>query len=557
MTSEGVVTDVSNIVCAPCISENNSVAAFKFCSQCREYLCQNCVRHHKKLGLTKYHHLSAFTDTLTNKSDAGIVDERCLKHNEKIISMFCSYHEEIGCHECMSKNHKDCGEIIYIWKHAKDIATSPELQHVKEDLEGTSGRIKTIRTDRQNDLDRLSSERDAIIKSFSDMTRKFVKKLEDIESKSKEICDTKYLDNVDIIRSDISDCDALSYTLDTMSKILDSTTEESRLFLEIRRAKRNVSAGLKLLNSVSQRQGRQRLLFNLDKKFEHLLDDTETFGQVNDVQRVFDAKFVEKYNVTVSSDKEKLDVMMFGCAHLPDGRTIISDFTNKRLKIFNSEYKATSHVELCGNPCDVCVTGEQEAAVCIFDKCLVQFISFKSAVRPTRSFKTELKCQGIAFDGIQLFVTVTGDSTNQVRIYTVVGSLQHILEEFDERPLFSSINQITYCPYGSRIFVTDTKKGVVCLNSKGKVIRVIQDKDLLQPTGIASDGDGGFFVAGFKTNNVIHFGNDGTKLKVLLRDNVGIKEPLCIYFDHKSSKLTVTLAGSKFLRVFQLREIKV
>ena len=554
--AEGTAIDALDIFCAPCLSENKSVAAFRFCAQCREYLCQNCVRHHKKLGLTKYHYLSAFAGVPTDNNNDDMVDERCLKHNGKIVSMFCSYHEEIGCHECMSETHSECGEIIYIWKHSKDIATSPELQQVKDDLEATSGRLKSLRTDRQNDLDRLSSERDAIVMSFSDMTRNFVKKLEEIESKSKDICDTKYLDNVDIIRSDISDCDALSYTVDTMSQLLVSTPEEPRLFLEIRRAKRNVSAGLKLINSVSQRLGRQRLLFNLDKRFEHLLDGAETFGQVNNVQRVFDAKLVEKYNLGISSDKEKSDVMMFGCAHLSDGRTLISDFTNKRLKVLDTDYKVLSHVELCGNPCDVCITGEKEAAVCIFDKCLVQFISFKSAVRPSRAFKTELKCQGIAFDGTQLFVTVTGDSVNQVRIFTVAGSLQQILEEFNEKPLFSSINQITYCPYGSRIYVTDTKKGVVCLNAKGKVVRIIEDKDLLQPTGITTDGDGGVFVAGFKTNNVIHFGNDGTKLKVLLGEKVGIKEPLGICFNHKSSRLIATMAGSKFLRVFQLREIK-
>ena len=555
--AEGTAIDVLDTLCTPCTSENKPVAAFRFCAQCREYLCQNCVWHHKKLRLTKYHYLSAFASASTDNNSDGMVDERCLKHNGKMVSMFCSYHEEIGCHVCMSENHSECDEIIFIWKHAKDISTSPELQQVKEDIEETSKRIKSLRNDRQKDLDNLSSERDVIINSFIDMTRDFVKKLEEIESKSKDICDAKYLDNVDIIRSDISDCDALSYTLDTMLQILISTVEEPRLFLEIRKARRNVSAGLKLINSVSQRQGKQHLLFSLDKRFKHLLDGAETFGQVNNVQRVFEAKLVEKYNVSISSDREKSDVMMFGCAQLLDGRTLVSDFTNKRLKVLDTEYKVASHIELCGNPCDVCITGEKEAAVCIFDRCLVQFISFKSAARPTRSFKTELKCQGITFDGTQLFVTVTGDSINQVRIYTVAGSLQQILQESDEKPLFSSINQIAYCPYDSRIYVTDTKKGVVCLNPKGQVVRVIQDKDLLQPTGVTTDGDGGVFVAGFKTNNVIYFGNDGTKLKVLLSEKLGIKEPLGLCFDQRSLRLITTMAGSKFLRVFQLRKVNI
>ena len=556
MATEAFVNDddISSKMCTPCGTENTSIAASKFCNDCQEYLCLSCVKYHMKLGITRNHELVEITNIFLKRSLSKKTEERCLKHSGKVIGMFCSLHEEIGCHECMADNHVHCSDIIYIPERAKGIATSTELQIIKQDLESTKERLNILSYDRQNDLDRLCGQRDMIMNSFSEMKQSIINKLQNIDDLSKRTCQDIYKENVNSIQSDISACSALSNTLDMMSDLIKSTSDETLLFLQLMRAKRNVSAGLRLIDLMSPKVGRERLTLSPDPRIEHLLDDVKIFGQVNNVQRLYNAKFVEKFDVSIVSDKEKSDTMMFGCALLPDGRVVLSDFTNKRLKILNKEYKIMSYIELCGSPCGVCVIGEKEAAVCVFDKCLVQFVNLISTIRPTRSFKTELKCQGIAFDGTQLFVTVIDELRNQVRIYLLSGSLQRIIEKFNKQQLFSSISQIICCPYSARLYVTDTKKGVITLDKKGNRLALIEDKDIVQPTGITPDGDGGILVAGFETNKVAHFGQDGTKVSTLLTEKTGIKEPLSLCFHCQSSRLHVTLAGSKFIYIFQLYE---
>lgn len=555
-TEEIVSKEQTNSVCTPCMTENFTVAASMLCEDCQEFLCPNCVKHHLKLGITKHHSLTE----LDGGSPRNLVWEktegRCHKHFGKVIAMFCPLHEEIGCHECMSEHHTHCGEIMYIPERAKGINRSPELHLVKEDLESTSVRLKRLSINRQKDLDMIGSQRDKILQTFSVLKQRVIKKLEGIETSTKANCENIYSGNMNNIQSDISACNGLANTLDTMSDVIRTTHEEPILFLQLMRAKRNVSAGIRLIDSVSQKIGRPGMLFNQDPRLDHLLDDIEVFGQIHNIQRMYDAKFMGKYSVIIPSDKEKSDIMIFSCTHLPDGRVIVTDYTNKRLKILSAEYKYLSHLELCGSPYGACVTGESEVAVCIFDKCLIQLVGFRPAVRPTRSFSTELKCEGVAFDGNQLFVTVTGEPTNQVRIYAVTGSLQRIIEGLDGKPLFTRINQIVYCSSSSRFYVTDMKRGVICLDKKGTVLSVMEDNREGQPTGIAPDGEGGFFIADFKSNRVMHFGHDLRKINVVLKGDAGIKEPLSLCFDTESLKLSLTLAGSKFIHVFHLHAIK-
>ena len=545
--------DFADSLCSPCQTENMSVTALSFCNECQEYLCLSCVKHHMKLGLTKHHQLTKTADQIPvlKNEESKHVDERCIKHNGKVIGMFCSFHEEIGCHECMANDHGHCGEIIYIPDKAKGIASSSEFQVVREDLENTRDRLRVIRNDRQNDLDRLGAQRDTIMNSLRDIKQRTTNKLEAIEAASEALCQKRYEENVSNIQTDVFACNSLSNILDTMTQVLKSTSDETTLFLHMMRAKRNISAGLKMINSASWRARKQRLSFHQDSRVEHLFDGLKVLGQINTIQRLYNAVGIGAYDVNVVSDKEKSDVMMYGCAFLSDGRIVVSDFSNKRLKILNTGYKVTSCVELCGSPSGVCTTGNNEVAVCIFDKCLIQFVNVRSCSRPTRSFKTELNCQGIEFYGNQLYVTVTSDSKNHVRIYSISGSLQHILEQ----NVFTRINQIACCPFSETLYITDTMKGVLCLSTKGSLLAEIKDTEIMQPTGISPDGNGGFFVAGFKTNNVVHFGQDGAKVKIILTDKDGIKEPLSLCFDSSLSKLTVTLAGSKNVHLFQLLDV--
>lgn len=47
--------EVKSIQCEPCQSEGNSLEAEKYCTDCKEYLCGQCCKHHFKFKAFKHH----------------------------------------------------------------------------------------------------------------------------------------------------------------------------------------------------------------------------------------------------------------------------------------------------------------------------------------------------------------------------------------------------------------------------------------------------------------------------------------------------------------------
>ncbi|XP_045160407.1 uncharacterized protein LOC123525432 [Mercenaria mercenaria] len=50
-----VSEDVATMHCDPCLTEMNSVLAEKYCEECNQYLCETCIRYHKKFASTTSH----------------------------------------------------------------------------------------------------------------------------------------------------------------------------------------------------------------------------------------------------------------------------------------------------------------------------------------------------------------------------------------------------------------------------------------------------------------------------------------------------------------------
>ena len=230
MAQSDFIQNDKEIICTPCVTENLCVIASKFCVNCQEYLCTSCVKHHMKLGITKAHELVTITDRVLDTVKFEEAEERCLQHSGKVISMFCSLHEEVGCHECMSESHEHCGEIIYIPDHAKANARSTDIQRVKEDIQNTRDRLDAFRLARQDDLDRLGTQRDSIMTSLNAIKQRLFNRLREIENISEGTCQEKYAEAVNNIKCDMSACNDLSYTLGRMHDMISSTSKETHIF---------------------------------------------------------------------------------------------------------------------------------------------------------------------------------------------------------------------------------------------------------------------------------------------------------------------------------------
>jgi len=113
--TDKLVNGLPELQCDTCRKQSLTQIATKFCEQCRQNLCEKCVGIHGYFSAMASHRLVNIDDghvrksTETDESEPELADlpvERCPKHPEKVIDMFCKYHEVVACSLCFLAHFK-------------------------------------------------------------------------------------------------------------------------------------------------------------------------------------------------------------------------------------------------------------------------------------------------------------------------------------------------------------------------------------------------------------------------------------------------------------------
>ena len=78
--------ELYDYVCGPCENEGNVKEAIKYCGDCSAFLCDPCVKHHRKLTLLKKHKLvPAHTISVSLKSSSFFLLHLQQQHGNGIL----------------------------------------------------------------------------------------------------------------------------------------------------------------------------------------------------------------------------------------------------------------------------------------------------------------------------------------------------------------------------------------------------------------------------------------------------------------------------------------
>ena len=104
--------------CQPCKKQNRQSDAIRFCLDCQEYLCKSCLELHGYFAALQDHTTVNIDDNVINTTQeaAGsntdatrkvdIPTERCPKHPEKLVDMYCKNHDLVACSLCFLPHYK-------------------------------------------------------------------------------------------------------------------------------------------------------------------------------------------------------------------------------------------------------------------------------------------------------------------------------------------------------------------------------------------------------------------------------------------------------------------
>ena len=148
----------SNTSCDPCSRSDETLPATKWCVDCEDALCINCVKAHKGNRICMSHHIIDIEVISTLPGEVLTTQVKCSRHPDFIIDFFCNQHHVICCRNCMSEEHRSCDQFMPLEMASNNAKTSSLLHDISEGLKQVHLTLKTTVQNRHENRDRLKIE---------------------------------------------------------------------------------------------------------------------------------------------------------------------------------------------------------------------------------------------------------------------------------------------------------------------------------------------------------------------------------------------------------------
>ena len=164
------------MVCGNCIKDTRT--ATSYCRDCGEFICAACVDIHTQWGKLSKHEvvpLDEFEKKVKQLDALKKVTLYCSLHEGKELELYCETCEELICHNCIVKKHRD---------HQYDLVTDTferqkgeiiaSLEPVERHLENANKMLKQIEAQSKA----AKSKRDVVAAEIQQKTRELQEMLE-------------------------------------------------------------------------------------------------------------------------------------------------------------------------------------------------------------------------------------------------------------------------------------------------------------------------------------------------------------------------------------------
>ena len=171
------VTEIAKLMerhSIPCTSCDSGKVATVACSNCGDFLCEECESSHKRMRLTREHNLVPMQDLSDVVQLAGFQKVRysiCLRHNGQMANLFCETDGVEVCHSCTYEpEHKD-HKITTIDSRLQDIEN--KIEEKQKDISSKLVALKEQKEIAFNVLDEVAKTEEESLKKFGDKMREF------------------------------------------------------------------------------------------------------------------------------------------------------------------------------------------------------------------------------------------------------------------------------------------------------------------------------------------------------------------------------------------------
>ncbi|CAG2230831.1 TRIM56 [Mytilus edulis] len=180
--------------CHPCErSENVSIDATVWCSNCGEALCQKCCDLHRRFRTTTTH--KTFPITTTTNDDFNFLaetNEFCSKHETKPLDVYCLDHLVPCCVVCLAVNHRTC-----------NVKCIEELGDVKaENIELFLNELDNVKYSLNELIKSKAKNKESLNSSFKTMEKDAISTTTNLKKRIDDLCQD-FIKNSSLMQDDL------------------------------------------------------------------------------------------------------------------------------------------------------------------------------------------------------------------------------------------------------------------------------------------------------------------------------------------------------------------
>lgn len=529
--------------------------------------------------------------SLSSSKVSGTDPRACLIHSHKKIKYFCEDHQEVCCSVCVTVLHRGCQRVMHIkdelqsgWDSRVSEETVKSLHLIEKSFEQILSYNETAQKKLHEQVEDFRRRREVFRSKILKLVDDFDKTSEKQVKTFIKLSENNINSTIDICKDIIRDIGACNELLELS---LHAESEKDTFIATQKVLKQKTKFGLALSEAIKQSKD-----FSVDLIPQSNVDNIEDLKKAADVQfcaletrfpqsvlasvsklpmsdlrsprDVLDAftrsestsslessvTFYGKFNVRLADDKNPCENV--DAAFLADGRVVITDMKNRKLKVFDSRFTKASVVELTSEPRGVSVISPQEVAVTLPDESKIQFVSTGKRPGTTRSILTNLPGYGITCQNQELVVLCDdGFSTTAIQVLDFGGKeLKTLKMNKSGKVILKNPWNIATSLDGQHVCVTDRGR-LVCLDFSGTVIFHYADENLENARGLAADDLGRFYVCGTGSCNVHQISSDGKKTSIIL-DEKDVPSPQAVCFQSNKRQLLLTSVGDDHVYLYKL-----
>ena len=580
--------DTSDRYCDPCNETNEiKVQATSYCDDCIQFMCNKCYKIHERFNADRGHVVKTETDMPESQADKPPKFSYCDEHQKYLKNQFCSVHKQLICSLCSPLYHKNCstGSVEDFSKSISSSETKKiyDIVHfLKRDLESSltavisdildlNGQIRNMLKRTQELYNKIDSRAK---KWFDDAKTEidlcYQSRLLVLEQRKAKLCCAhsmidSSLDELKTLRNESIDTKVflrIQELLSGMNQCKDDLSKPiSRVHLSFAPSKQIQDF---LSSSYTCTMGSVKLKSKIEKSEITIhdivfpVDSTQEShaGPANRLpartgQRESARQSVsliqlkccklKRYNVKLPDDK--YNCYITGIAITNDGRRLLVDNGNNKVKLFSWDMESLSSLSLPCNTYDIAVLSDQEAAVVTTDSkspVLLGISGSHMSINTAKSMDFGFGVMGISQYGEKLAVTSNRSKPPCVKMIDNTGTVYWSVSIDDQgQSLFSYPQYVTSNAERGIVTISDYWNNTLTVLNGGTGVvmerQSVKDKD---PCGVTTGPSGDIYIIYPGTHEVAVLTEDLSEERILLSVQDGLGEsPLAIAYDKGCEQL--------------------